>query len=632
MRADAETSEVQYRLLPYLVRALALLTVYALVFAVLAGCRSTPEPTSTFRMAATPPVTVASPLSNEPMPLRVVESADGSASVLFSEGLAAGMLELEIGEIADPTSVQIPPGYAEPLHALVLSALPVESDPIGPLVVDTLTLSIRLDGLFQSLSDVPDRLAVINYDQSKVAWTEIASEIDFPWLRVQASTESLGMFVVTVATAADGSNEGSSTEPTPTTSAETASGIDQGRGSVGSNEGTPDGDTEVSTPVPGQPPTVGTSPSSNEAGLILPTPSPVALATRLLSITPTPRATATPTLAPTGTPTPTPTITPTPSPRYLLYINGRQVLPQDAVFYVPLGILSVKDLPGPDGRYPFGAQVSFEIQPTDSDSEIEVAGADRIEGETVRVAMNAHRFVTVYISLPPRRAATAAPTEFPTISPAPSPTPTPSRSPTISPTASPTPTPTRTPTPTAIVQSQPSSTNTPTPTPTREMQPAPQPEPTPEPVPVYPVGGRIAFQTERDGNGEIYMVGCDGSNLLNLSDNEAEDRHPSWSGNGLIAFASNRDSPPGGEGNFDIYLLNVETKGVTRLTENPANDHSPALSLLGDKVAFVSDRSGNSEIHVLEIAGENLSNVSNNQAEVRWTRKTGQLVKWESCS
>ena len=135
------------------------------------------------------------------------------------------------------------------------------------------------------------------------------------------------------------------------------------------------------------------------------------------------------------------------------------------------------------------------------------------------------------------------------------------------------------------------------------------------PVPVYPVGGRIAFQTQRDGNGEIYMVGCDGSYPLNLSEHEAEDLHPSWSGNGLVAFASNRDSPPGSENSFDIYVLNVETKKVTRLTENEANDHSPALSILGDKVAFVSDREGNSEVYVLEITGGDPSNVSNDPSE-----------------
>ena len=44
-----------------------------------------------------------------------------------------------------------------------------------------------------------------------------------------------------------------------------------------------------------------------------------------------------------------------------------------------------------------------------------------------------------------------------------------------------------------------------------------------------PDGGRIAFDSLRDGNGEIYVMNADGSGQTRLTDNPASDGSPSWS-------------------------------------------------------------------------------------------------------
>ena len=132
-------------------------------------------------------------------------------------------------------------------------------------------------------------------------------------------------------------------------------------------------------------------------------------------------------------------------------------------------------------------------------------------------------------------------------------------------------------------------------------------------LPTYPSGGRIAFETDRDGNSEIYVMGCDGSDQVNLTNNSADDKQPSWAGGGKLAFSSNRNA----SGGYDIYLLTLSPWGITRLTTNATDDESPALSPDGSKVAFVSYRDGNAEVYVLDISGGGTTRVTNNAAADR---------------
>jgi TolB protein len=44
-----------------------------------------------------------------------------------------------------------------------------------------------------------------------------------------------------------------------------------------------------------------------------------------------------------------------------------------------------------------------------------------------------------------------------------------------------------------------------------------------------PDGLKIAFQTDRDGNNEIYSMDADGSDPVNLTNDPLEDTLPAWS-------------------------------------------------------------------------------------------------------
>ena len=155
--------------------------------------------------------------------------------------------------------------------------------------------------------------------------------------------------------------------------------------------------------------------------------------------------------------------------------------------------------------------------------------------------------------------------------------------------------------------------------------------------------GKIAFETSRDGNNEIYAMNANGTNQVNLSNNPSTDSNVAWSPDGTrIAFNSNRDAffqeiyvmnadgsnqtrltfntttdnrpqwfPDGSkivfssnrDGNFEIYVMNADGSGQTRLTNNAASDLHPSWSPDGTKIVFDSDRDGNREIYVMNADG-----------------------------
>ncbi len=115
-----------------------------------------------------------------------------------------------------------------------------------------------------------------------------------------------------------------------------------------------------------------------------------------------------------------------------------------------------------------------------------------------------------------------------------------------------------------------------------------------------PDGTRIAFRSDRDGNMEIYTKDLNvgpGLGLTRLTDHAARDDYPKWSPDGArIVFTSNRD------GNSEIYVMNADGTGLTRLTRDPGLDFTPAWSPDGASIAFASDRAdgtGKLDIYVM---------------------------------
>jgi Tol biopolymer transport system component len=121
-----------------------------------------------------------------------------------------------------------------------------------------------------------------------------------------------------------------------------------------------------------------------------------------------------------------------------------------------------------------------------------------------------------------------------------------------------------------------------------------------------PDGSRIAFSAYRGGNLEIFVMnvdvildGTEGSQLQQLTESPTGVRNlvTSWSPDGgKLAFSSDRD------GNTEIYLMGQDGSNVVRLTNNTNYDGEPCWSPDGEQIVFSSDRDGDIEVYVLNVA------------------------------
>ena len=133
--------------------------------------------------------------------------------------------------------------------------------------------------------------------------------------------------------------------------------------------------------------------------------------------------------------------------------------------------------------------------------------------------------------------------------------------------------------------------------------------------------GKIVFISDRDGNGEIYIMNADGSEQKRLTDTPDEEEWPSFSSDGSkIVFESDRD------GNGEIYIMNVDGSKQTNLTNTREWELCPYLSPDGSKIAFRSDRDANDgnyafspgddvnwEIYIMNVDGSEQKRLTNNQ-------------------
>lgn len=97
--------------------------------------------------------------------------------------------------------------------------------------------------------------------------------------------------------------------------------------------------------------------------------------------------------------------------------------------------------------------------------------------------------------------------------------------------------------------------------------------------------GKIAFESYRDGNAEVYLMDANGANLVNMTNNPAYDGTPNWSPDGRqIAFTSER------LGNPEIFVMGADGSNPYAITDGQGYNVVPAWSPDGTQILFASNR------------------------------------------
>lgn len=122
--------------------------------------------------------------------------------------------------------------------------------------------------------------------------------------------------------------------------------------------------------------------------------------------------------------------------------------------------------------------------------------------------------------------------------------------------------------------------------------------------------GKIVFQSNRDGNFEIYSMNDDGTNVQRLTNSPAYDVSPSWSADGSqVLFASDRD------GNWEIYTMKASGADVKRLTSPPGSNTAPSWAKEGTKIVFASTRDVlNGELYLMNPDGTGIERLTHDSS------------------
>ncbi len=146
-----------------------------------------------------------------------------------------------------------------------------------------------------------------------------------------------------------------------------------------------------------------------------------------------------------------------------------------------------------------------------------------------------------------------------------------------------------------------------------------------------PDGKSVAFYTNRDGNLEIYVASVADDQVVNVSQNAADDFSPAWSPDGKqLVFVSNREegtasgSPatPAVSNHPHIWVMQADGSNARQLTRGDWDDQKPDWSPDGKRIVFTSTRSGYPAPWVIAAAGSEPVSIADNvtvkNRDTRW--------------
>ena len=140
-------------------------------------------------------------------------------------------------------------------------------------------------------------------------------------------------------------------------------------------------------------------------------------------------------------------------------------------------------------------------------------------------------------------------------------------------------------------------------------------------APVFsPDGQKIAFEskaptqeaastpgsTENNDTLEIYVIDVDGSNKRQLTHNDVDDGHPTWSPNGRqIAFSSMVEDI------YQIFIMDAAGGTAKQLTFSNTSHYHPTFSSDGKRIIYVSNAHNHYTLWMMNADGTNKTQLTN---------------------
>ncbi len=154
-------------------------------------------------------------------------------------------------------------------------------------------------------------------------------------------------------------------------------------------------------------------------------------------------------------------------------------------------------------------------------------------------------------------------------------------------------------------------------------------------IPTF-AAAKIVFTSKRHGSYNIYVMDDDGSNVqrLTFTEDSKADGGPIWSPDGTrIVFERDVSKNPRQQ-KYEIFLMDVDGTNVQQLTDNNALDVSCTWSPDGTRIAFCSDRNKGYDIYVMDILTREVEQLTHNPEDRNWANEpswspNGKYIAYE---